>query len=66
MNDYNLESVLRDPERMDLELLDIIERGHKSGFSLLSFYRPRVPLSQIGENFVLGFWMWSAIATHMP
>jgi pilus assembly protein CpaE len=53
VNDYNLDGVLRDPERMDLELLDIVERGHKSGFSLLSFYRPRVPLIQIGEDFVL-------------
>lgn len=53
VNDYSLDSVLRDPERMDLELLDIIEQRHKSGFSLLSFFRPRVPLGQIREDFVL-------------
>jgi pilus assembly protein CpaE len=42
LNDYDLTPVLANPSRVDLEFIDIVQRRHDSGFSLLSFKQPAV------------------------
>jgi len=52
VNGFNLDSVIRSPERIDLELLEIVKRDHPAGFTLLSFRRPDLQISDIREDFV--------------
>lgn len=51
-NEFNIESVIRAPERIDLELLDIIKRDHAAGFSLLSFRRSDLQIADVRDEFV--------------
>jgi pilus assembly protein CpaE len=51
-NEFSLDTVIRSPERIDLELLDIVRRDHYAGFSLLSFRRPDLQISDVSEEFV--------------
>lgn len=52
-NDYDLQPVLDNPSRVDLEFIDIIKKQHQRGFSLLSFRKPDVLLSPQGTELVL-------------
>jgi pilus assembly protein CpaE len=51
-NEFNLDGVISAPERIDVELLDIIKREHQAGFSLLSFRRADLQISNVKEEFV--------------
>lgn len=52
-NSYDIEAVIDNPERVDLEFIDIIKKKHDSGFSLFSFDCPDVVLSPRGTELVL-------------
>ncbi|HEX2257851.1 MAG TPA: hypothetical protein VHG92_14350 [Afifellaceae bacterium] len=51
-NEFGIDGVINDPERIDLELLDIVKREHEAGFALLSFRRPDLAARGIPEDFV--------------
>ena len=53
VNDYDLKPVIAQPQRVDLEFVDIIKKKHERGFSLLSFKQPDVLLSRTGGELVL-------------
>ncbi|MBS3648103.1 pilus assembly protein [Pseudaminobacter sp. 19-2017] len=53
VNDYDLKPVIAQPNRVDLEFVDIIKKKHERGFSLLSFKQPDVLLSRTGGELVL-------------
>lgn len=52
-NSYDMKAITSDPERVDLEFIDIIKKKHDSGFSLFSFECPDVVLSPRGRELVL-------------
>lgn len=52
-NGYDIKAVTNNPERVDLEFIDIIKKKHDSGFSLFSFECPDVVLSPRGSELVL-------------
>jgi pilus assembly protein CpaE len=52
-NSYDIKAVVNEPERVDLEFIDIIKKKHDSGFSLFSFECPDVVLSPRGTELVL-------------
>jgi pilus assembly protein CpaE len=51
-NEFDIQTVLKTPERIDLEFIGIVERDHQANFSLLSFRRPNLQISDIGSDFV--------------
>ena len=51
-NEFELENVLKAPERIDLELLEILKRDNSAGFALLSFRRPDRQIAEITDEFV--------------
>jgi pilus assembly protein CpaE len=54
-NEFELEDVMKEPERIDLELLGILKRDHPAGFSLFSFRRPELQIADVTEEFVYRF-----------
>jgi pilus assembly protein CpaE len=52
-NSYDIKAITFDPERVDVEFIDIIKKKHASGFSLFSFECPDVVLSPRGTELVL-------------
>ncbi|CTQ52075.1 helicase/secretion neighborhood CpaE-like protein [Roseibium album] len=52
-NPYNLQSVLENPQRVDIEFIDIVRKQHDSGFSLFSFHKPELTLSPNASELVL-------------
>ncbi len=52
-NEYNLDSVLDQPDRVDVEFVDLINKRHSSGMSLFSFYRPEIGILNQGRDLVL-------------
>ena len=52
-NEFDLESVVSHPERLDIELLDVIKVQREPGLTLFSFERPDMPFSKNGRDFVL-------------
>ena len=52
-NDFDLESIVEHPNRIDVELMDTIRKSHPSGFSVYSFKLPNLPFRRTGEEFVL-------------
>lgn len=49
-NSYDLKQVLHNPERVDLEFIDIITKKHESGISVYSFESPEILASpRVGE-----------------
>jgi len=52
-NSYDIKAVVNEPERVDLEFIDIIKKKHDSGFSLFSFECPEFALSPRGTELVL-------------
>ena len=53
LSNYNLETVLNNPARMDAEFIDIIKMEHESGISMFSFKRPEIITSPNGSELVL-------------
>ena len=51
-SEFNVDNVINAPERIDLELLEIVKRDHAAGFTLLSFRRPDLQIAVFGEDFV--------------
>jgi pilus assembly protein CpaE len=51
-NEFDLSSVLRDPDRLDVELLDLIKAESPQGFSLFSFEQPGIVFSTTLPDFV--------------
>ena len=51
-SEFNVDNVINAPERIDLELLEIVKREHAAGFTLLSFRRPDLQVSAFREDFV--------------
>lgn len=51
-NEFDLGGVVSNPNRLDVELMDIIKLTHKRGFTLYSFERPSLPFDPGGEQFV--------------
>ncbi len=52
-NEYNLDTVLDHPDRVDVEFVDLINKRHASGMSLFSFYRPEIGILNQGRDLVL-------------
>jgi len=52
-NSYNIQDVLDNPTRVDLEFTDIVRKQHESGFSLFSFHKPELPLSPRADELIL-------------
>jgi len=51
-NEFDLTSVISQPERLDVELMDIIKLMRSPGFTLYSFERPELPFEPKGQDFV--------------
>ncbi|MGB3643503.1 MAG: hypothetical protein WBA15_03405 [Mesorhizobium sp.] len=52
-NEFDFDTIFTAPERIDLELLELICHRHSTGFDLLSVRRPDFLLSSRQDNFVL-------------
>lgn len=52
-NEYNLDTVIDQPERVDVEFVDLINKRHASGMSVFSFYRPEIGILNQGRDLVL-------------
>lgn len=53
VNEFDLENVVTHPERLDVELLDVIKVQRDPGLTLFSFERPEMPFTRNGRDFVL-------------
>jgi len=51
-NEFDLNGVISQPERLDVELMDIIKLMRSPGFTLYSFERPELPFEPKGQDFV--------------
>lgn len=51
-NEFDLASVISQPDRLDVELMDIIKLMRSPGFTLYSFERPQLPFEPKGQDFV--------------
>jgi pilus assembly protein CpaE len=51
-NEFDLTGVITQPERLDVELMDIIKLMRAPGFTLYSFERPELPFEPKGQDFV--------------
>lgn len=52
-NEFDLENIINDPDRLDVELMDVIKLTRPPGFTLYSFERPSLPFEPNGQDFVL-------------
>jgi pilus assembly protein CpaE len=51
-SEFDLSGVIAQPDRLDVELMDIIKLTRNPGFTLYSFERPRLPFEANGQDFV--------------
>lgn len=51
-SEFDLTGVVAQPDRLDVELMDIIKLTRNPGFTLYSFERPRLPFEPNGQDFV--------------
>ena len=51
--EFELKDVVARPERLDIELLDVIKLEREPGITLFSFERPEMPFTDNGRDFVL-------------
>lgn len=51
-NEFDIEGVVTNPDRLDVELMDLIKLTRKPGFTLYSFERPSLPYEANGQDFV--------------
>lgn len=52
-NQFELAGIVAQPERLDVELLDVIKLSRPSGLTIYSFERPDLPFDVHGADFVL-------------
>jgi pilus assembly protein CpaE len=52
-NHFDLESIVGQPDRLDVELMDVIKLTREPGFTIYSFERPALPFESTGREFVL-------------
>lgn len=52
-NEFRLESVINNTERIDLEFINIIKKVHELDFTLFSFECPELPFVETGSELVL-------------
>ena len=51
-NEFDLNGVIEHPDRLDVELMDIIKLTRAPGFTIYSFERPELPFEPHGQEFV--------------
>ena len=52
-NEYNFDTVLDQPERVDIEFVELITKRHASGMAIYSFYKPEIGIVNQGRDIVL-------------
>ncbi|MEP9388015.1 pilus assembly protein [Mesorhizobium sp. KR9-304] len=52
-NHFDIEGIVSQPERLDVELMDVIKLTRAPGFTMYSFERPSLPFDAKGREFVL-------------
>jgi pilus assembly protein CpaE len=52
-NQFDIEGIVGQPDRLDVELMDVIKLTRKPGFTIYSFERPTLPFEAVGSEFVL-------------
>ena len=52
-NQFDLEGIISHPDRLDVELMDVIKLTRDPGFTIYSFERPSLPFEENGRDFVL-------------
>jgi pilus assembly protein CpaE len=53
VNEFDLDNVVNQPGRLDIELLDVIKLERDPGITLFSFERAEMPFTRNGRDFVL-------------
>lgn len=51
-NQFDLSGIIGQPDRLDVELMDVIKLSRPSGLTLYSFERPQLPFEPHGADFV--------------
>jgi pilus assembly protein CpaE len=51
-NEFDMEGIIAHPDRLDVELMDVIKLTRNPGFTLYSFERPGLPFEPTGLDFV--------------
>jgi pilus assembly protein CpaE len=51
-SEYDMNGIVGHPDRLDVELMDVIKLTRKPGFTLYSFERPALPFESKGPDFV--------------
>lgn len=51
-NEFDMDGIVGNPDRLDVELMDIIKLTREPGFTLYSFERPELPFEAAGPDFV--------------
>ncbi|RWE41863.1 MAG: pilus assembly protein [Mesorhizobium sp.] len=51
-NQFDLAGIIGQPERLDVEMMDVIKLSRPSGLTLYSFERPQLPFEPHGADFV--------------
>ncbi|MDX8509842.1 AAA family ATPase [Mesorhizobium captivum] len=51
-NQFDLAGIIGQPDRLDVELMDVIKLSRPSGLTLYSFERPQLPFEPHGADFV--------------
>ncbi len=51
-NEFDLEGIINNPDRLDVELMDVIKLTHKPGFTIYSMERPTLPFDPKSADFV--------------
>jgi pilus assembly protein CpaE len=51
-NQFDLAGIIGQPERLDVELMDVIKLSRPSGLTLYAFERPQLPFEPHGSDFV--------------
>jgi pilus assembly protein CpaE len=52
-NHFDIEGIVAQPDRLDVELMDVIKLTREPGFTIYSFERPSLPFEPMGRDFVL-------------
>lgn len=52
-NQFDIEGIVGQPDRLDVELMDVIKLTRSPGFTIYSFERPSLPFEPMGRDFVL-------------
>jgi pilus assembly protein CpaE len=52
-NHFDIGGIISQPDRLDVELLDVIKLTREPGFTIYSFERPTLPFEERGQDFVL-------------